>query len=170
MDKSKIAIIHRSYHHNNTVKLIRSYAEGIDFYPVDDLEKVDWGKYELVGFASGIYAGRMALEIEEAMKKYADARKPEKAEREEAERKVATMGKPKEVFLVYTSGTDPTKYAEKVRRRAEKLGLEVRGVFGCRGFNTFGPFKLIGGKNKGQPDATDLQNYQKFVRQIIESN
>lgn len=62
------------------------------------------------------------------------------------------------------------KYAEKVQRRAEKLGLEVRGVFGCRGFNTFGPFKLIGGKSKGQPDATDLQNYQKFVRQITESN
>lgn len=99
ISKSKIAIIYRSYHHNNTEKLIRSYAEGIDFYPVDDLEKVNWEKYDLVGFASGIYAGRMTLEIEEAMKKYAGVRKPEKVEHEAVARE-----KPRGVFWSILAG------------------------------------------------------------------
>lgn len=149
MAKARVAIVYHSRHHHNTEKLVRSYAQGIDFYPVDNLKNANLADYDLVGFASGINGGRMAPEIENVMKR--DTKKL------------------KQIFLVYTSGTEPLKYGEKVRQRAEKLGLSVCGVFGCRGFNTFGPFKLIGGTSKGHPNTDDLYNYQKFIQQITET-
>ena len=42
----------------------------------------------------------------------------------------------------------------------------VVGEFSCRGFDTVGPFKLIGGVNKGRPDERDLENAKKFARGI----
>ena len=40
------------------------------------------------------------------------------------------------------------------------------GEFGCRGFDTFGPFKLAGGIAKGHPDALDLEEARKFYRSL----
>jgi hypothetical protein len=36
--------------------------------------------------------------------------------------------------------------------------------FSCKGYDTFGPFKLIGGLSKGHPDETDLENAVAFVK------
>ena len=35
-------------------------------------------------------------------------------------------------------------------------GCAVLGTFGCKGYDTFGPFKLVGGLAKGRPDEGDL--------------
>ena len=32
----------------------------------------------------------------------------------------------------------------------------IVGRFSCKGFDTFGPFKLIGGVSKGHPDEKDI--------------
>lgn len=44
----------------------------------------------------------------------------------------------------------------------------MMGEFGCRGYNTFGPFKLFGGTGKGKPDEDDLQRARAFIRGIID--
>ncbi len=41
---------------------------------------------------------------------------------------------------------------------------EIVGKFTCPGFNTFGPFKLIGGTAKGRPDENDLKDAVEFYR------
>ncbi|WP_305153276.1 hypothetical protein [uncultured Dubosiella sp.] len=40
------------------------------------------------------------------------------------------------------------------------------GAFGCRGFDTFGPFKWIGGIAKGRPDQKDVENAVCFFEEI----
>ena len=65
------------------------------------------------------------------------------------------------------------------RRALEILNLEertleelkgkeavVEGKFGCKGYDTFGPFKLVGGIAKGHPDDIDIQNAVEFVKDL----
>ena len=49
--------------------------------------------------------------------------------------------------------------------RAER-GCPVLGEFGCRGYDTFGPFKLVGGIAKGRPDGRDLEHARSFYRDL----
>lgn len=49
---------------------------------------------------------------------------------------------------------------------AKEKGCPVLGEFSCKGYDTFGPFKLVGGIAKGHPNATDLENARSFFRRI----
>lgn len=40
------------------------------------------------------------------------------------------------------------------------------GEFSCKGFDTFGLFKLIGGISKGHPDKNDLDNAKTFLKEL----
>lgn len=41
-----------------------------------------------------------------------------------------------------------------------------RGRFQCKGFDTYGPFKLIGGIQKGHPDESELKAAVDFYKGI----
>lgn len=140
-------IIYHSFHHNNTEKLIRSFSDGVDIISAKELGNTDLSQYILVGFASGIYAGKFAPEFYEIIRQH--------------------TSELKRVFLVYTSGSDSPKYGEKMKDTLQKLGIEVVDTFSCHGYNTFGPFKLIGGKHKGHPDEQNIRSYQEFIQKII---
>ena len=45
---------------------------------------------------------------------------------------------------------------------------KVVGKFSCKGYDTFGPFKLIGGIAKGHPDDKDLADAVTFYKGIIQ--
>ena len=40
-------------------------------------------------------------------------------------------------------------------------------VFSCKGYDTYGPFKLIGGLNKHNPDEKDIQNAVQFFENLL---
>ena len=44
----------------------------------------------------------------------------------------------------------------------------IVGRFSCKGFDTFGPFKLIGGVSKGHPDDKDLAEAVEFYNGLTE--
>lgn len=44
---------------------------------------------------------------------------------------------------------------------------QVVGEYGCFGFNTFGPFKLIGGIAKGRPNADGLAAAVRFCEGLL---
>lgn len=46
---------------------------------------------------------------------------------------------------MYTCGNDNKKYAEEMKKFLEQKSATVTGVFSCKGYDTYGPFKLIGG-------------------------
>ena len=45
--------------------------------------------------------------------------------------------------------------------------MKVVDDFSCRGFNTHGPLKLVGGINKGHPDLKDLKHAEIFARNLL---
>ena len=40
------------------------------------------------------------------------------------------------------------------------------GSYGCPGFDTFGPFKLIGGIAKGRPNNEDIEEAVNFFHNL----
>ncbi|MEC4019899.1 hypothetical protein [Streptomyces sp. H27-D2] len=51
-------------------------------------------------------------------------------------------------------------------RLLEQKNFEVIGTFSCRAFDTWLPFKLVGGINKGRPNATDLEAARTFAEDL----
>ena len=138
----KTAIIYHSSHHGNTRKLVEAVARGRDVTLIDAsaVRSADLSGYELIGFASGIYFGKFHKNVLE----FAENNLPQG----------------KQVFLLCTyGGSSGTKAIEEVLRAK---GARLVGSFGCKGYDTFGPFGLVGGIAKGHPDETDLENARRF--------
>ena len=95
-----------------------------------------------MGFASGIYYSK----FHKSLLKLAEEKLPE--------------GMP--VFFLYTYGAKKEGYTQAITAAVKKRDAQVLGEFGCFGFNTFGPFKLVGGIAKGHPDSDDLANAVAF--------
>lgn len=144
----KTAVCYFSRHHGNTRKVLEAMAqEGeIDLIDVTAREAVQLEAYDCIGFASGIYFGK----FHEAVLAFA--------------RQYLPQGKP--VFFVYTYGGAKGNGAKSVAEIASKKGCPVLGEFSCKGYDTFGPFRLVGGIAKGHPDERDLENARKFYREI----
>lgn len=57
----------------------------------------------------------------------------------------------------------PAPYTRPVVRLLEGKGFTVDGSFSCRAFDTWAPFKLLGGLNKQRPNAGDLSAAREFA-------
>ena len=49
----------------------------------------------------------------------------------------------------------------------EEKHADLIGTFSCKGYDTFGPFKLVGGIGKGRPNAKDLAASVDFYRGLM---
>jgi flavodoxin len=68
----------------------------------------------------------------------------------------------KKVFYICTNGGNASyKSIEEIAN--EKNAIEI-GRFSCKGYDTFGPFKLVGGLAKGHPNDSDLKNAVEFFK------
>lgn len=144
----KAAICYCSRHHGNTKKVVEAMAAAGDVTLIDILgtPAADLAPYDCVGLASGIYG----FEVDRAAVEFARANLP--------------AGKP--VFFVYTYGGARGTGAKALEAAAAGKGCPVLGQFSCRGFTTFGPFRLVGGIGKGLPDSRDLEQAQAFYQGI----
>ncbi len=140
------AIVYHSSHHGNTKKLVDAIAQGHEVTLIDASaqKRADLGRYELIGFASGIYGGSFHPDVLD----FARNNLPEG----------------KRVFFLYTyAGLGSAK---SIAAAAAERSAMVAGEFCCKGFNTFGPFKLVGGTGKGRPNEADLENARRFFAGI----
>ena len=144
----KTAICYYSRHHGNTLKVVEAMAgEGeADLIDVTSRQAVRLEEYDCVGFASGIYG----FGFHKAVTAFA--------------RQYLPQGKP--VFFVYTYGGARGTGARAAAEVAKEKDCPVLGECSCKGFDTYGPFKLVGGIAKGHPDERDLENARKFYREI----
>ena len=140
---NRIAVIYCSVHHKNTEKLI-SYVDTTDNFDLCKSEDIKLGDYDLIGFASGIYMGKLHGKLIRFIK--------------------TNQSKLKNIFLVYTSGSK--KYGKKIKKELTDLGLSVIDTFSCKGFDTYGPWKLIGGLAKKHPNENDFANYSLFIKNL----
>lgn len=144
----KTAIIYYSRHHGNTKKLLDAIAEKYEVTLIDVTEHpdADLSGYDRIGFASGIYYSK----FHKTLLKYAKEKLP--------------LGK--ETFFIYTYGAEKKGYTAAITAAVKERRAKVLGEFGCFGFNTFGPFKLIGGIAKGHPDARDFADAVAFYQKL----
>lgn len=157
----KTLIICESIHHGNTLKLAKAIASelGAVIKKPAELKITDLGKYDLIGFGSGIYDDKHHKLIFDAIDRM-------------------PVQKGKKVFICSTSGV-PVKilgkkfldnYTKKCHRTLnDKLtskGFKSVGEFSCPGFNTNVFLKYIGGLNKGRPNEEDLEGARRFASKI----
>lgn len=142
------AIIYYSEHHGNTKKLLDAIAAAAPDVELIDVTKEtkDLSGYDRVGIASGIYFSNFAKQVQT----YADAHLPE--------------GKP--VFFVYTHGAGGGDFLKGIRGITEKKHCRELGAYHCQGFDTFGPFKLVGGISKGHPTQEEIEGAVKFYKEM----
>ena len=146
----KAAIVYVSTHHGNTKKAAEAAAAGHDAVLINALqaEGVSLEEYDLIGFASGIAFGKYYPQMLSFMEK--------------------NLPEGKKVFFMHTAGAPGEGQCAAAKAIADARRCECLGVFCCRGFDTFGPFKLVGGIAKGHPDADDLKAAAEFYAGIEE--
>lgn len=147
---NNIAILYVSIHHGNTKKLIDGIANQckVDLIKVADADKVNLLKYDVVGFASGIYNGSFHKSILEFVEK--------------------NPALPDKLFTIQTSGIGNKKYAKSFISLLEKYNHTVIGSYSCRGYDTYGAWKLIGGISKSHPTQKDINKGIEFiVHQVV---
>ncbi|HWP80472.1 MAG TPA: flavodoxin family protein [Candidatus Acidoferrum sp.] len=147
----KCLIIYDSYHHGNTEKVAKAMAaaSGAGLCRADEVKAADLAQYELVGFGSGIAFGKHYDKLLEAAGR------------------LELSGK--EVFVFSTSGAGKDEQNAELIGQLKSAGAAVAGSFACKGFDTYGPFKLIGGIAKGHPDGGELEAAKRFIEGIAES-
>lgn len=146
----KTLIIYSSVHHGNTEKIAKVIAETLNckMLKVETVDVDTLKNYDLIGFGSGIYSGKFhksMLELIDIL--------PNKIE--------------KKAFIYSTSGQGKFNYNNPIKSKLEGKAFEIVGEFACKGFDTFGPFKLIGGIAKGRPNSDDLQAAKTFAQKLI---
>lgn len=145
----KIAIVYYSKHHGNTKKVIDAINKNgdIDLIDVTATQSADLSQYDAIGFASGIYYSK----FHKSVLKFAENNLPNS----------------KKVFFVYTYGAKKDGYTKAINESVIKKSAHVLGEYGCFGFNTFGPFKLIGGIAKDHPNEDELNGACEFYNNIL---
>jgi flavodoxin len=146
----KTAIVYYSAHHSNTKKLLDAITAASDVTLIEAVsnQHTDLSAYELIGFASGIYNSK----FHGSVLRFAEENLPHG----------------KKVFFIYTCGMKRKNYTDVIRRVTDSKGAQLLGVYGCLGFDTFGPLKLIGGVAKGRPNDEDISGAMKFFDEVRE--
>ena len=140
----KTAICYYSRHHGNTLAVLDAMTEGCDVDLIDVTVRmaVRLDQYDRIGFASDIYFSKFSPVVVNFARQY--------------------LPEGREVFFVYTYGAPKVSLPGNITAAVKEKGCRILGQFGCRGYDTFGPFKLIGGLAKGHPDAQDLKKAKQF--------
>lgn len=142
--KMRKAIVYTSVHHGNTEKLVKRIAEECQVDLIDAIKQMnaDLDDYDMIGFASGIYYSK----FHQSILKFSEE----------------NLSADKKVFLICTYGGSANY--KSIEQILDKKRSKVIGKFGCKGYDTFGPFKLVGGIAKGHPDEEDIKNAVAFVK------
>jgi flavodoxin len=142
----KILIIYKSYHRMNTEKVAKAMAEavGATVVKVEDARIEDLAGYDLIGFGSGIYAGRPHKSLFTLIEK------------------MTSMNK--KAFIFSTSGEPKEEYHRLIREKLTAKEYQIVGEFQCPGQSGFLGFIFT---NKGHPDEKDLQDARAFAKSLV---
>ena len=70
------------------------------------------------------------------------------------------------MFFLYTCAKNNKDFSADIQNRLREKECNCLGSYGCKGFNTYGPLKLVGGMNKSNPNEDELLNATKFFKEI----
>lgn len=146
----RIVIVYASNHHGNTRKLVEAISEDQNITLIDAAAEpyADLEGFDLIGFASGIDFGCFYDCVVQFLKNNL----PEK----------------KKVFFLFTCAKVSERFISRIREEAAKKKAECLGAYGCRGYNTYGPWKLVGGMNRNHPNAAEIAEGRRFLQSLCE--
>jgi len=146
----KTVIIYASTHHGNTRKLVEAIAEKyeVDLLDANQQKYADLTAYDYVGFASGIDFRSFYESVEQFLKN--------------------NLPLNKNVFFLYTCAKISERFTKSMKEEAIKKDAKILGEYGCKGYNTYGPWKLVGGMNKNHPTKEEIQGAIRFFEMIVE--
>ena len=144
----KTIIIYASTHHGNTKKVVDAISKECDVELVDAtrVHEKDLREYDLIGFASGIFFTKFSDQV----LNFARVNLPVN----------------KNVFFIATAGNPMKGNFNSIAEVIKDKKCNEVGRFQCKGFDTYGPFKLFGGIQKGHPDEAELKAAVDFYKGI----
>ncbi len=145
----KKLIVYVSVHHNNTKKVAERMAAvlGADCLAAKDVDHALLLEYDVIGLGSGIFFGRHHNRLIQLVKE-------------------AAVLKGKKVFVFSTAGFEKIAFHNHLKRLLDNIGAEIIGEFICSGWDTYGPFKLVGGIKKNRPNNHDLERAVQFAEEL----
>lgn len=141
------AIIYYSKHHGNTKKLLDAIAAAdpeVELVDATEKHELDLSRYDKIGFASGIYYGKFAEQVLNFAK--------------------INLPTGKDVFFIATAGNPTKNCFNSIVEVTEGKHCKELGRYITKGFDTYGPFKLVGGLQKGHPTEEEVQAAVNFYK------
>jgi flavodoxin len=152
----KALIIYISVHHGNTEKVAKVIANILDaaLLEVKQADASMLEQYDLIGFSSGIYFGKH----HESLLDFVDK---------------LPMLRNKKAFIFSTSGLRKIPFFhdfdKPLKKKLQRKGFDIISEFSCRGLDTYRATKLVGGINRGRPNAEDLKQAEDFAKKILKT-
>ena len=152
MSARRIVFIYASVHHKNTEKVVKYLASALNADAIDIIKnpKADISPYDIVIPASGIYFNQMHKNLREYLEN--------------------TSLKGKKIIVFYTCGIRYKNYAKAVKKLLNNKEINYLGDTYCRGYDTFGPLKKIGGIAKKHPSTQDMQRVTAKIKRLLDEN
>ena len=144
----KTAIVYVSEHHGNTKKLIDAIAAQNEITLINAAaqKSANLNEFDRIGFASGVVYGKYYPQLLTFMEN--------------------NMPDNKQVFFIHTAGDPRENHNAAAKAITDAHHCECLGTYYCKGFDTFGPFKLIGGIAKGHPTDDERKAAVQFYSEL----
>ncbi|GAA1952927.1 flavodoxin family protein [Kitasatospora viridis] len=148
----KAVIVCTSVSHGNTRRVAEVMGQVLSARVVEpgEVDPAELAGYDLVGFGSGIFTGSFHPRLREFVESL-------------------PVGGRGRAFVFATSGLPELRvrpFSRPLVRLLEGKGFTVDGTFSCRAYDTWLPFKLVGGINRSRPDGGDLAAARTFAEHL----
>ena len=145
-------IICVSVHHGNTAAVARAMASalGAEVREPEEVEPHTLAQYDVVGFGSGIFYATHHPRLRGYVEHL-------------------PLGNGRRAFVFTTAGLGRAQSwwgQRPLTTVLENKGYDVVGSFACRGFEDWWPLSLVGGLDKGHPNAQDLSRAFEFAHRV----
>ena len=154
----KTLIICTAIHHGNTEKISKVMAEVLDAEVVKpwEVSREELTSYDMVGFGSGIFYWKH----HRALLKLAD-------DLPAGDASLLSDTQGKKAFIFSTAGFPAGFFHRALKKKLTAKGYEIISEFSCKGWDSWGPYKFIGGINKGRPNEGDVEKATEFARGLL---
>lgn len=150
----KTVILYASKHQGNTKKLVDAIVAAhpdIDTIDVKSLSKndvPDLSAYHFIGVASGIYYSEIDKDMARVLSE--------------------ALQKQDHVFGIITYGGKNKWYGKDIDGICRMKQAVFMGIYGCAGYDNWGPFKLVGGVQKGHPTQDEINACVEWYDKLVE--
>lgn len=147
----KAVIVYTSRHHGNTKMLVDAIAGkyNVDIINAASCETVELADYDLIGIASGVAYAKYYPQMLSFLER--------------------NLPNGKKVFFLHTAGSPRKSHNAAAKEITDARKCICLGTYFCKGYDTYGPFKVLGGIAKGHPNQDEIAAVIRFFGELYQS-